>query len=343
MMASSFSPLIFPAEEWHSKETVINQLIHFHKKLAKTPNLEEAKKQNNAHIDDLKSFLKKEGLCKYVDYTGSAYEGVKTTEGELEFDIMFVADGNDLEFTPLPTEDGYVYIHNKTGLSSLSKFADKNNNQLLPKRFLEKFYSVVDKFIDKHKYRGIMKLRNHGPAVQMDVMHKDGRLWYSVDMVPAVETRCSHDVLRYVAKPLDDDEATWRQSFSKEEKKFLQNLDKNNSCHRQVLRILKTLCKRDSTLMTLNSYLLKTVLFHSVQHLELSWRSSDVEKRVFSMLGIIENYITKKRLPHFYLPTVNLIHDFEPQQVRCICNRLKNLRTKEKKFMKAFEVDKEKT
>lgn len=95
--------------------------------------------------------------------------------------------------------------------------------------------------------------------------------------------------------------------------------------------------------MTLNSYHLKTVLFHAVKHLELSWRSSDVEKRVFSMLGIIENYISRQRLPHFYLPTFNLINDFKPEQVRCICNRLKSLRLKENKFMKAFEVDKEKT
>lgn len=130
-------------------------------------------------------------------------------------------------------------------------------------------------------------------------------------------------------------ENSWRCSFSKEEKDLLKGLDTDNGCRRQVVRIMKTLCKRESTLKALTSYHLKTVLFHMLP-VELSWKSIDLTERLFDMLGALEFYLLKKNLPQYFIPSMNLIATMKPTQLANIIDRIKTLRTSENKFIKAI-------
>ena len=61
--------------------------------------------------------LKKEGLCKKIEYTGSSYEGLKITEDGLEFDVMFIMDGKDIEIIELEKYPGFASLKIKNGVT----------------------------------------------------------------------------------------------------------------------------------------------------------------------------------------------------------------------------------
>jgi len=136
-----------------------------------------------------------------------------------------------------------------------------------------------------------IKLRRHGPAVQMDVMEMSSGIiltkkLYSVDMVPTIQTEgADGEDEYYVAKPIKGRRAraraslnSWRQSFSLEEKALLSTLDKDNGCRKQVLRILKVMRNRESWL---TSYHFKAALLYMAVELEdpEDWRDEHIGRR----------------------------------------------------------------
>lgn len=90
-----------------------------------------------------------------------------------------------------------------------------------------------------------IKLRSHGPAVQMDVHGDANHGDFLVDMVPAYQVDAGSGVTNgpyYIAKPFKGEapkEGSWRRSFSLKEKKTLATIDKGHHCRKQCIRLLK--------------------------------------------------------------------------------------------------------
>ena len=191
-----------------------------------------------------------------------------------------------------------------------------------------------------------IKLRRHGPAIQMDVMHWPATpqklgLFFSVDMVPAIQIPGANDEddRYFVPKPVrkGSHQIEWRWSFSLKEKERLATLDRDNGCRKQVLRVLKVIRKRDTSLARLTSYHLKTVLFRKIDELNTAkWSSEYLGQRLIDVIGQIEKELGQGVMPHYFLSDVNLVDSVRkrPTSVYHLRNRLKNLTNKKLKMMK---------
>ena len=132
--------------------------------------------------------LKKEGLCKKIEYTGSSYEGLKITEDGLEFDVMFIMDGKDIEIIKLQKYPGFANLKIKDRIthSKLLKFVDLQTRFLLPHQFMKSFLQHVKDIVCKFSEGKRMKLIRTGPSVCLN-MYQGNEILFSVDLVPAFE------------------------------------------------------------------------------------------------------------------------------------------------------------
>jgi len=79
--------------------TEFNDLVkNFRDKHTLSPKMKDAKLMHGVIIDELMRKLKEKPLrCSRLEYTGSAYEGVKVSKSkdddDLEFDIMVIIEG----------------------------------------------------------------------------------------------------------------------------------------------------------------------------------------------------------------------------------------------------------
>jgi hypothetical protein len=79
--------------DWHSGSELNDRARAFHDRFARQPpGIDEAKGIHTRYMREIEVFLRREGCCSRIEYTGSTYEGVKVPkEGDdLEFDIMVV-------------------------------------------------------------------------------------------------------------------------------------------------------------------------------------------------------------------------------------------------------------
>jgi len=184
-----------------------------------------------------------------------------------------------------------------------------------------------------------IKLRRHGPAIQMDVTDQS-ELFYSVDMVPTIQI--GEDDY-YVAKPIkgaSGPQIAWRRSFSLKEKERLLTLDEDNGCRKQVLRVLKVIRNREAGLARLTSYHLKTVLFRKTDELndEAFWKGDRLGERLMNVLQQIEKELGSGDMPNYFLPEVNLLDGMKPVAIVNMHRRLKHLRNSERKMTKLLKL-----
>jgi len=191
-----------------------------------------------------------------------------------------------------------------------------------------------------------IKLRRHGPAVQMDIHHlllTPERKFYSVDMVPTIQISGRNGENEYyVAKPIkgaSNAQNAWRRSFSLHEKKRLVTLDQGNGCRKQILRILKVMRHRDTTLAPLTSYHLKTVMFRKTDELTDStlWRSECMGRRLMDVIAQMEKELDRGVMPHYFLSDANLLDGLGRDAVFNLQHRLKKLIHSKDKMMKLLQ------
>lgn len=143
----------------------------------------------------------------------------------------------------------------------------------------------------------------------------------------------------YIPKPLKNVQTTWRRSFSREEKRILKTLDQGNGCRRKVARVIKAMFKGEPTLRPFTSYYIKTTLLLTVQSFpDMSWKTSDVTERVLDVLGAIEFYLKQRYLPHYFIPSINLLVDMKEHVKLNMLKRVRSLRRYEDKFVKAIDL-----
>lgn len=140
------------------------------------------------NMKNIEMNLKKEGLCKKIEYTGSSYEGLKITEDGLEFDVMFIMDGKDIEIIELEKYPGFASLKIKNGVthSKLQNFVDLKTRFLLPHQFMENFLKDVKGIVGKFNEGKRMELIRTGPSACLN-MFQENEILCSVDLVPAFE------------------------------------------------------------------------------------------------------------------------------------------------------------
>ena len=121
----------------------------------------------------------------FYDPLGSVYEGVNISGDTTEFDVMFVANGKNLQLVSKPDlKKGYSYVKPKCETHDFHNQLD-GNGYLDPEKYSRNFIGVVQQWITTQ--HGSIKLRKHGVAAQIDVFDASGEIWYCVDLVPSLE------------------------------------------------------------------------------------------------------------------------------------------------------------
>ena len=197
------------------------------------------------------------------------------------------------------------------------------------------FYGLVQQAINDFRSRSPrsdvdMVVRAHGPAVQLDIERKGTNQKLSADLVPCFQI--GHDSY-YVAKPYTggkqvcNRDLLWRQSFSLKEKGILEYMDRDFGCRHELLRILKTIVKKNPTYFrSLESYHLKTAFMHYMKKEVQKWYGeSALGKHFLGFLRALQSYLEEGSLPHYWLPGVNLLEDINPVVTRNMADRLKRI------------------
>ena len=302
---------------------VDRNIDRFNTEHAGPPDIENAKPSLIHYVEYLHKKLKNQVACLRVEYTGSAFEGVKVSP-DIEFDVMMIGtDTHIINIKELSTP-GYYHLIYGWIYSICTLFL------LSPQTKLNNFFGKLQKAINDHQDMSrLVKLRHHGPAVQMDVyknetdMHRDENKWYSVDLVFAYEVKQGEQNRIFVAKQLKSDQKAWRISYSLEEKALFNQMDRdkdgrpNNDCCKEVLRILKAWCYRHKEMRPLTSYHLKTVLLHEVRA-ERDWGPYKVSLRVNGCFYRLYLALLFRNLPHYFDRRINLLHRMQTTKAKTI-------------------------
>lgn len=308
-----------------------------------------AKKLVKDYIEDqIIAYIEKNSEIKNLEleYTGSFYEGLKTEAAD-EADIMVILKTPNSGIEVIPSRvPGYVRLK--------ARDAPMFNKYLSPEGYIDAkrlrnswFQSHVRRAVNAIKPKPPhsevrLDVRNHGPAVQVDIIKKGSEeMLLSVDLVPSFHVGDSW----YVPKPFEGkryvsrNELLWRKTFSPEEKRLLKHMDSENQggCKHELLRIVKTVVKRPVTSLPLDSYHLKTAFMHYIKRGDLNWVKDALGENFIGFLKELQIRMASRNLPHRWLSDVNVLDDFKEQTVQLMENRLRNILTKEVKLNKILE------
>ena len=320
--------------------------------------MKEAKTHLNQLVDDLCSCMQGRGIAKEILFQGSSYEGIKTIASDLEFDCLVVLEGmpyiDNGKYPP-----GYKKLWpNDQGLATQSMC---EGSYLSPRKILSTFQSELQKSIADLERSEEMKLREHGPAVQIDVYRGDsGCFWYSVDMVPGFEVIGPGGGYHYIrhmyigkpCKPVNFDRSTravalhltWRRSFSIEETDILSRW--NGGCKKMVVRMVKVLREIDTSLMPLHSYIMKTVVMNMERDVSCDWSVDNLAMCFIDVLDELKECLRKGYLPHHFLSgkgdnnTLNLLENYHDAKLDNMEGRLNGLLNDQQKMMKVLYWEK---
>ena len=330
---------------WHDSAKLQTALTNFHNKETRFPT-REVKEAKQAllgvylKIFDLK--LRSEGFGVRVEYTGSSYEEIKVDAGDLEFDVMIImTNGDKLSFEHVPDHPGFSRIKPNSPQNEVcfAKFLD-DNKMLVPAKVIDKLQGHLADANNPNKIPNLF-LRRHGPAIQIDVM-KGCELWFSIDMVPAIEIRANGTVKRFVAKPFKGEvdngassfPTAWRCSYSLEEKELLKDIDKDNGCRKQTARIVKSLRNREAALSCICSYWIKTTILRLKN--SGSWDQPNLGRCVMRVLESLAQAFQTGNLAHYFVPQLNLLSGESAIALQNLASRLRVLLRNETEFYRAI-------
>ena len=266
-----------------------------------------------------------------LEYTGSVYERLKTEAAD-EVDVMVVLKTTRGEIEVVGSGiSGYVRLMARGG--SVFRGYASQEGYVDPVRLRDGwFYSLVvqavNNFNAKSPFAEVrLVVRYHGPAVQLDILKRGtNEKFLSVDLVPCFQLGESC----YVAKPykgsypVSNHQLLWRQSFSLQEKQILEYMDRDGGCRHELLRIVKTVVKKQATSLPLESYYLKTAFLHYIKGGgQQNWVSGDALGNHFlGFLRALQIFLERRDLPHYWLPGVNLLDDIAQVVTRNMAYRL---------------------
>ena len=277
-----------------------------------------------------------------IEYTGSVYERLKTEAAD-EVDIMVVLKTDK----PLLWGDPEVLVED-VGKAGYALLKARDDSRLLsyanskgyidPKRLRNGWFcSLVVRAVNafnRHANSDVtLKVRYHGPAVQVDITEEQNDvLLLSVDLVPCFEIEKSQYFVPKSSDPVHDPFSSllWRQSFSLDEKALLKHMDKDdNGCRHELLRITKSIVKWQRTsLGPLESYHVKSAFVHYIKKNLDDWDSRSCRflgKHFLGFLRELQSFLEEGNLPIYWLPEVNLLEEINPVVLKNMANRLKRI------------------
>ncbi|XP_078596997.1 cyclic GMP-AMP synthase-like receptor 3 [Branchiostoma floridae x Branchiostoma japonicum] len=340
--------------DWCEDLSLTEQLKMYHDKKLKLDDeqtkcaKELVRRYIGAIIDSVKEQIdagrpQRANRCR-IEHTGSMYEGTKFGQPD-EFDIMVVIDGSEdvegEEMTP-----GYARLQAWQHPHRFSRCLDGYQN-INPTKMLDWFYGLVQRGVNKVSMATwspvSLSVSRHGPAVMVNINERYG-LYIDVDLVLCIQL----DQTYYVAKPYRpyadeppdwslrcDPAMLWRQSFSVTETRMISRIDGANECRRDCLRVLKSVFRREPGLDKFTSFHLKTVLLRMCQE-EDQWQSSKMGELFLDLLRRIESCLRDRRLPHFYLPELNLLDGIRRETIENMRFRIKRLINSEHERNRVF-------
>ena len=268
-----------------------------------------------------------------LEYTGSVYERLKTESAD-EVDVMVVWGDPEVkvEDTDVP---GYVRLKARND-TKFRKYAEPEG--YIHPRSLRNgwFHSLVERAVNDFRYRSPRSdvdivVRDHGPAVQLDIFKKEsGMTLLSADLVPCFQIGADSF---YVAKPyrggryVSSSDLLWRQSFSLKEKSILEYMDRDHGCRHELLRIVKTIVNREPTsLGRLESYHLKTAFMHYIKEKGRNWTGrNSLGEHFVGFLAEMQKALENGNLPHYWLDGVNVLEDISEVVMKNMAYRLKRI------------------
>ena len=274
-------------------------------------------------------------------FTGSAFEFLKTEAAD-EADIMIVlrVGKNDVTFDSVVP--GYYRLRAKEGSVLADKKFVNDENFVLPEKLKSWFFGLVQKAIDDGRNgtsSEVLKLSSHGPAVQLDICENGGGRKLSIDLVPAFNFTEQNEHLvaktypqKASKKPPCDPKLLWRRSFSAKEKSLLNDMDKeDHGCRKELLRIVKTVIRREPTFSKLTSYHLKTAfLSYKISTCSVGdWHRDKLALRFLGFLEYLHERLVEKILSHHWIAEVNLLDGISEATLTNMETRLKRILSSE--------------
>lgn len=280
------------------------------------------------------------------EYTGSLYEKLKTEAAD-EVDVMVVLQTAKEEVIPQDCGvPGFVLLKAKKD-SALEKYSNLDGFIIPEKLRASWFHGLVQKAVNALTAKSPtlpveLEIREHGPAVQLDITDKDSGKKLSADLVPSFQLGPTEYFVAktYTGKnlPACDPKLLWRQSFSLKEKARLQEMDKeDHGCRHELLRIVKTMIRAEPTFAKLTSYHLKTVFLHYNSDPKLSWGADKLGERFIEYLEKLNAAVDSKVLDHFWITGVNLLDNIPSKTLENMADRLRRILESDKERDKVLK------
>ena len=288
-----------------------------------------------------------------MEYVGSTYERLESIRGN-EFHIMVVIktgpeDVAVHEVVPkLYSKLTLVRGHADTRLAELTDKLD----YLHP----EKMQNWLDKLArdwnaTPKRFSDGARVRTHKNGTAVEIIIRDTNRGGSVTalMIPCVKiddgkgnshyyVPCAfQECTRFELENNGERSILWRRTFALKEREIVSSLDRSGggTCRLESLKILKFLFRSDKKLRVFQFYLLKTAFLH-YHALELEWRVDLLGERFLGMLRYIQESVKQKSLPHYFLPSVNLLRGLSGSTLQAVDGRLEQLLTDEKQLFYAI-------
>lgn len=202
-------------EDWHDDQDVTENLDLFYKEKGKCPY--ELRKYAHRHLrlylKHLESRMKRKGLCKKLQNSGSTTEGLKVND-EMEFDVMSIFTGENLKITNIVGYPGYVHLSIKGGgqrfkENALQRFVDSNYNYLSPSLYMQENFEqikiLVEEELEELEHETQIKVKKNGPSICLTFKREEGDLLFKADIVPTIEIKengksinCLYSILLYL-------------------------------------------------------------------------------------------------------------------------------------------------
>ena len=280
--------------------------------------------------------------------TGSCREGLKVINPD-EYDVMVSVRLDGMSWAVVPSDHPNFFEVRKTGRASSPYDEYLTGGCICPNRLRYSFQGKIQRAVNNLRMYKIA-LETHGPAITVKVCYGEGKTVH-IDFVPSVEVNkkivvpkpYKHDrLVKEHAPPNMDTGAEsrlWRQSFSDEEYAFLSGRLPPSCCHLEVLKIFKAIrLNFQSQFGMFSSYVYKTVLMHMIwdKSDKTQWGQNYLEERFIEFLETLQGYLSKRHLPHFYKPEINLLEDFSPNSCDNLAGYIDH-RLGEKELVKMLE------
>ncbi len=145
------------------------------------------------------------------------------------------------------------------------------------------------------------------------------RLWPRPHVIDDIKGCGFHLVCK--TSQAGDSDVEWRISFSLAELKLSDEMTSEQKTCYTIFKAIYRVAFHDSQI--LSSYIMKTVFLWCLERIPASqWTYEKVGERVLNLLDDLWHYIAEGRLPHYFMPEINLIEDLQQCEIQAVLNEV---------------------